>query len=65
MSLSLRGRAIIHGINPSMRALTCLIPLETKHAHLLTYKQYIVSIHVGLQLPTTMNLIFQVLKLQI
>ena len=38
MSLPLRSRAIIRGINPSARALTRLIPLETKHTHLLTYK---------------------------
>ena len=40
MSLPLRGRAIIRGINPSARALTRLIPLETKHTHLLTYNPY-------------------------
>ena len=33
MSLPLRGRAIIHGINPSARALTGLISLETKRIH--------------------------------
>ena len=38
MSLSLRGRAIIRGINPSARALTRLIPLEKRLAYLLTYK---------------------------
>ena len=37
MSLPLQGRAIIRDINPSVRALTRLIPLETKHTHLLTY----------------------------
>ena len=37
MSLPLRDRAIIRGINPSERALARLIPLETKHTHLLTY----------------------------
>ena len=37
MSLPLRGRAIIRDINPSACALTRLIPLETKHTHLLTY----------------------------
>ena len=37
MSLPLQGRAIIRGINPSARSLTRLIPLETKHTHLLTY----------------------------
>ena len=39
MSFPLRGRAIIRSINPSGRALTRLIPLETKHTHLLTYNQ--------------------------
>ena len=39
MSLPYRGRAIIRGINPSARALTHLIPLKTKHTHLLTYNQ--------------------------
>ena len=41
MSLPLRGRAIIRGINPSARALTGLISLETKHTHLLTYNRSI------------------------
>ena len=39
-----RGRAISRGINPSTRALTRLIPLKTKHTHLLTYNNY-ASIH--------------------
>ena len=36
-----RGRDIIRGINPSARALTCLIPLKTKHTHLLTYNNFL------------------------
>ena len=43
MTLPLRGRAIIRGIDPSARALTRLIPLETKHTHLLTYNHHALS----------------------
>ena len=50
MSLPLRGRASNRGINPSARALTRLIPLETKHTHLLTYNSsFIRSYLLGLQ----------------
>ena len=43
MSLSLRSRAISGAIiNPSARALTRLIHLETKRTHLLTYNLKVV-----------------------
>ena len=56
MSLPLRGRAIIRGINPSARAVTRLISLETKHTHLLTYNYHNFS---GLTICLYIFLLFQ------